>query len=129
MTKNNQYDGLNYQEKKYSPIDDFSKWYAENGTNPKIETRIEVEILRDQFNRDPESLSPTQRLILGFAELAEKNEKQLQERQKAEHDRQQELSKQKEADSVEASKVETLEKQLAELQTKLAELAKGGGGE
>lgn len=90
MTKNNQFDGLNYTPPKRTAVDDFAQWYEENGKTIEPETRSEIDILREQYEKNPDSLTSIQLLTLGMAALDKKNEKESQERQKAANEYRQE---------------------------------------
>lgn len=78
---------LNYEKPKYNPVQTISEGYTEKGKSVPNENNPEVDLLREQFKRDPESLSSLQRLTLGFAELnAAKEAKHQNEFQKLNND-------------------------------------------
>ena len=124
--KNNPFDGLNYEKPNYSPVQDFAKWYEENAKSKPNENKSEVDRLREQFNRDPESLSPIQRLTLGFAELSKKNEEQSLQRQAKAHDEMNQHNEQQEMISVQSKEFQTLADNMAALQ---AEFQRMNGGD
>lgn len=85
--KNNPHDDtLNYKAAKRTALDDISQGYKERGNIIKPETRSDIEILQELYDRDPEALTSTQRMTLGFSHLKEKNEKESLERQKVGRD-------------------------------------------
>lgn len=125
--KNNNYDGLNYEKPKYKPVDDFTKWYEENGkSKPNNEAASDsVEALRQQYEEDPSSLNSIQLLTLGMAELNVKNEAESQETQKKANEYHKE---DEEMVSTESEEYQQLTRNIEEMNRVIAEL-KGGGGE
>jgi hypothetical protein len=125
--KNNPFDGLNYQNPKRTAVDDFAEWYKQNRKTAEPEKRSEIDMIRDQYKKDPESLSPIQRLILGFADLTDKNHKESLERQAKSYDQQQKFQEQQEMISVKSKEFKTLADNIAALQAEFQRL--NGGGE
>lgn len=124
--KNNPFDGLNYQNPKWTAVDDFAEWYKQNGKTVEPEKRSEIDMIRDQYKKDPESLSPIQRLILGFADLTDKNQKESLERQAKSYDQQQKFQEQQEMISVKSKEFKTLAENIAALQVEFQRLNEGG---
>ncbi|MCQ6277304.1 hypothetical protein JMM81_20740 [Bacillus sp. V3B] len=117
MPKNNQYDGLNYQEKKYSPMDLIIQGYAERGnsqanTDPASDS---LKALKEQFQRDPNSLNPMQLLTLGSYEYSIKNQEQSEQQQRKAN----EFDKDKEAE------LEAVKQEMEAAQAKYQKLIGG----
>ncbi|MDE4086195.1 hypothetical protein PO902_14200 [Planococcus maritimus] len=60
---------LNYEKPKYNPIDDLSAWYKANEKVKPNKSKTQVEQIREMHEKNPDELSPIQRLTLGFADL------------------------------------------------------------
>lgn len=131
--KNNQFDNLNYEKPKYNPLDDFKTFYKESGKSKPLETPDPLQQLRELNKKNPEALSPLQRLTLGMAELNEKNEAESQAQQQSANEQQQEHDKQKAEDkeliSMKSEEYQELTRNIAALQQALSELSGNGGGE
>jgi hypothetical protein len=125
---------LNYQEKKYSPLDSIIKGYEERGTSKANNEPASdsMKALRERYNADPNSLSPIELLTLGSYEMNAKNEKESQERQKAakviQDGHEQERKEDKEMISTNSDEFKQLAEQMAQLQKMFMEL-NGGGDE
>lgn len=134
MSKNNEFDGLNYQNPKYSPVQDFAKWYEQNGKSKVNDQPASdsVEALQKRFAEDPESLSPVERLSLGFANLNAKNEAEAKERQAKANEFRQEYEQQRKEDkefiSTRSEEYQKLARDMAEMQSEFQKL-NGEGGE
>ncbi|MFC4022708.1 hypothetical protein ACFOUV_02610 [Oceanobacillus longus] len=119
---------LNYQEKKYSPIDSIAQGYAERGTNQANTDAASVsyEALRKRFKENPDSLSPMELLTLGSYEYDEKNRQQSEQQQSAANEDKKEHDKDQEMISASSKDFQTLAENMAQMQ---ADFQKMNGGE
>ncbi|MGX6441862.1 hypothetical protein ACWM35_01345 [Neobacillus sp. K501] len=129
--KFNQFDNLNYQKAKRQPLDDIAEGYKKRNPMKEEVPSDSIEALRKLYNADPNSLNPTQLLILGMSELQKKNKEEMEKRQKAVNDYMNPYNAAKKQDeemiSARSEEFEQLARQMQELQKAFAEL--NGGGE
>jgi len=128
---NNQFDNLNYQKAKRTPLYDIIQGYAQRGTSkPNNDPASDsMKVLQEQYRRDPNSLNPTQLLTLGLYELNQKREKNSEEQQKAVNDymnpHNEAEKERQEMISTQSEEYHQLMKNLKELQDELTKLSSG----
>lgn len=72
--KNNKYDNLNYQPNKYSPVQDFAKWYAENGKH-NDSAKPQNEVYAEQIEKgNLDSVPSIMKIAYGLEQLQKAKE-------------------------------------------------------